>query len=1268
MKRFPLSVHSAALSVTTSLACCLFGLALAVSPAAAQEAQWIWTPAHDKDNVPAGACYFRKTFTLAGQPENAQIMVAADDTFDVYVNSRQVGTGESTRRLVPFNITRYLNRGRNTVAIRVENTRGKTAALAARVMVKPTNGGWASFSTDASWKTQLNPLPLWNLPIYNDSRWDAAQSFGPLGKTPPWDRAEDVAETQQEQHERFHIAPEFAVTKVLDGDTLGSLIAMTFNEFGHIIASREGGPLLLITDSNNDKLHDKIRVYCDKVTSCQGILALNGDVYVTGEGPEGAALYRLADRDRDGQLEDVKALLKFDGPMGEHGPHGLVLGPDGMIYLASGNHAKPMMPIDASSPHYKFYEGDLVGPRYEDPGGHAMGVKAPGGAVLRMDLEGNNVQVVAGGLRNAYDLAFNQQGELFVHDSDMESDVGAPWYRPTHLYHVIAGAEFGWRSGWAKWPNYYVDAVPEVLETGRGSPTGAEFYNHFMFPTRYHDAMFLADWSEGRILAVRMKKNGASYTASSEEFLRGEPLNVTDLAVGPDGALYFTTGGRGTAGAIYRITWKGKVPESITNVGTGLTAVIRQPQLSAAWSRQAIAGARREVGDAWDRSMIGVAKSAQNPANYRLRALDLMQLYGPAPTPEFLITLASDQNEQVRAKAARLMGQHADETTRDKLVELLGDDDRAVRREAAESLIRAGQQAPLQVIYKLVVSDDRFEAWAGRRLLERVDPAQWREDVLASDDQRLFIEGALALLIAAPDRQGALAVIDRCEAFMDGFISDRNFVDMLRLMQLALQRGQLAPSDVFSMRDKLAREFPSGDPIMNRELVRLLTYLNVTSITDRYMAYLKSDIPESEKLHVAMHLRLLKDGMNQEQKRDLLAYYESAQQAKFGNSIPHYLRNAAKDFALSLGPEDGELLLADGEKWPSAALGALYKLPQVLDPATIEMIKRLDGKIAGDSTEAAERLKVGIVAVLARSGDEASYAYLRDVWTREPERRQATAMGLAQAPEGENWQYLVDSLPVLEGGAAQEVLKKLAAVDKTPQNPDALRNTILLGLTLKEEGGELAADLLSRWTGEQPAEAGDDWKKSLAAWQAWYGRTYPDRPAAELPVAKENAAWDYKELLTYLTGDEADGAPERGAEVFAKAQCAKCHRHGDQGESMGPDLTSLAKRFMKKEILQSIVFPSHVVSDQYAAKQIVTTQGKQFVGILAPGPAGSVIVLQANGEKVEIPQRMIEETVPSKLSAMPEGLLDTLTLEEISDLFAYLTTTPQEDLARKPGE
>src|SRR5262249_46513357 len=159
-------------------------------------------------------------------------------------------------------------------------------------------------------------------------------------------------------------------------------------------------------------------------------------------------LYRLSDKDRNASLESIKTLVKFKGPLGEHGPHGLVLGPDGMLYVMLGNHTAPDMEVSENSPHRHFYEGDLL-PRYEDPAGHAVGVKTPGGVVIRTDTDGTFCDRICGGIRNAYDLCFNREGELFTHDSDMEADEGTTWYRPTRVTHLVPGGEYGWRSGWA---------------------------------------------------------------------------------------------------------------------------------------------------------------------------------------------------------------------------------------------------------------------------------------------------------------------------------------------------------------------------------------------------------------------------------------------------------------------------------------------------------------------------------------------------------------------------------------------------------------------------------------------------------------------------------------------------------------------------------------------------------------------------------------------------------------------------------------------------
>jgi putative heme-binding domain-containing protein len=870
-----------------------------------------------------------------------------------------------------------------------------------------------------------------------------------------------------------------------------------------------------------------------------------------------------------------------------------------------------------------------------------------------------------GGIRNSYDLVFNGEGDLFFHDSDMEFDVGSPWYRPTQVFQAVPGGEYGWRSGWAKWPNYFIDCLPAVIETGRGSPTGGVVYDHYMFPRRFHNALFLADWSEGRILAVTLKPDGASYSANSEVFLSGSPLNVTDVDVGPEGALYFITGGRGTSGGVYRVSWRGTVPPAVQNLGQGISRAIRHPQLQSAWARQDVAVLKDELGGQWEKLLIGVASSTVNPPQYRIRALDLMQLFGPPPSQDLLVVLSQDKSELVRAKAAELMGLHSNLDTQRALVKLLDDSDRAVRRKACEALCRAEQTAPVKKVIALLKSDDRYETWAARRLLERAPVQDWREQILTTNDHRVFIHGSLALLITTPDHDTALDIVDRMSELMEGFVSDRDFIDMIRIAQVAMHRGDVTPEEVPELKDQLSAEFPAGNDVMNREIVRVLAYLQATEPMDRYFEYLDSDVPESEKLHLALHLRFLESGWTLEHKLQLLSYYERAQKLEGGGSYPFYIRYFERDFAKMFSDEESREVIASGEKYPSAALGALYKLPEHLDDAMREQLIELDRRLVGNNSESVKALRVGLVAIFARSGDEASMNYMRTVWDSEPERRQSIAMGLAQSPDGENWSYLVRSIPSMEGPALREILQKLLTVAKAPAEAEYIRQAILAGLKLKENGADDAFALLEYWTSEQPASENAELTQRLEAWQKWFAETYPDFPEAKLPVAKEGSKWQMDELLQYLSSEESTKASaEKGAQVFAKAQCIKCHRFGDRGESLGPDLSTLSSRFMRREALESILFPSHVISDQYSSKVVVTRDGKSYTGVVVTN-GNIVTILQSNGDKQEVAKDDVEETHASRTSIMPENLMDDLKLEDIANLFAYLGYRAPPDVARR---
>jgi putative heme-binding domain-containing protein len=341
----------------------------------------------------------------------------------------------------------------------------------------------------------------------------------------------------------------------------GSWICMTTDPQGRLIIAQQGGVsnLLRLTLSPAGQV-EKIEKIALPVGSAMGLLYAFDSLYVNGIGPDGFGLYRLHDNRQTDQYDGVKLIRKLDGEANsEHGGHGIVLGPDGHIYMACGNFTLPPKETAADSPYKNFGE-DLVLPRDEDSLGFSVGIKPPEGIILRTDAEGAKWELFAGGLRNVYDIAFNTKGELFGFDSDAECDWGLPWYRPIRIVHLVSGGEYGFREGSGKWPSWYADSLPPAVNVGLGSPTGLKFGTRSQFPDKYKKALFALDWSYGRIFAVHFTPAGASYRATYEVFVKGTPLSLTSLDFGLDGAMYFITGGRGTAAALYRVTYTG--PES----------------------------------------------------------------------------------------------------------------------------------------------------------------------------------------------------------------------------------------------------------------------------------------------------------------------------------------------------------------------------------------------------------------------------------------------------------------------------------------------------------------------------------------------------------------------------------------------------------------------------------------------------------------------------------------------------------------------------------
>jgi putative heme-binding domain-containing protein len=177
----------------------------------------------------------------------------------------------------------------------------------------------------------------------------------------------------------------------------------------------------------------------------------------------------------------------------------------------------------------------------------------------------------------------------------------------------------------------------------------------------------------------------------------------------------------------------------------------------------------------------------------------------------------------------------------------------------------------------------------------------------------------------------------------------------------------------------------------------------------------------------------------------------------------------------------------------------------------------------------------------------------------------------------------------------------------------------------------------------------------------------PEEAAKPRPLVKQ---WKLDELLPVVEKGLTQRGFERGRRLFGEARCFACHRYDNEGGALAPDLTQAAGRFSVRDLLDKVLEPSKAISDQYAQTVFTLKDGRVVVG--------RVVNLQGDGMSIQtdmlaparltrVSAKSVESAVPSKISAMPTGLLDTFREDEILDLVAYVLSRGdrQHEMFRK---
>ena len=560
--------------------------------------------------------------------------------------------------------------------------------------------------------------------VYTQTPPETPKNSSGGGAKPPDEALAGLTTAPGLKTETFAAEPMLLSPSSIDVDHLGRVwVAEIVNYRSHNGKRASGDRILVLEDTDKDGKADKQTVFYEgkDIISHHGVTVLGNRVIVAANGSV------FAFTDDNGDLKSDRKEVLFTGVHGaqhDHGIHAFHFGPDGKYYFNFGNAGEELK--------------DKNGKPVVDKSGNT--VKASGkpyreGMIFRCDADGSNVETLAWNFRNNWEVAVDSFGTLWQSDNDDDGN------QSVRINYVMPYGNYGFKdeltgASWAKgdakskeevvskhWHLTDPGVVPNLLQTGAGSPTGILVYEGDLLPAAFQNQMIHCDAGPNVVRSYPVKKSGAGYTAETLNILEGTGdkwFRPSDVCVAPDGSLiiadWYDPGVGGHAmgdldsGRIYRVTPEGhqgyQNPVLDLKTAEGAIAALSSPNEDARYQGYT---ALKAMGA----TAVPVLEKLADSAKPHLQARALWLLAQVPGKAESTVAKAlTDKNEDLRITGIRIGLQHNMVPARLIADAPAKDSSPAVRREAAIAL-RFDKSPEADAVWATLASQhDGRDRWA----------------------------------------------------------------------------------------------------------------------------------------------------------------------------------------------------------------------------------------------------------------------------------------------------------------------------------------------------------------------------------------------------------------------------------------------------------------------------------------------------------------------------------------------------------------------------